>query len=272
MPSALLKLGEISSWDNPIFDEANGSTGFWKPMTFLKQFGTGIYFMESYDAGKIPILFVHGATGTPRIWKSMAESIDQERFQPWVFYYPSGMRLDKISTALNDMIYHLQDDYGFKKIGVVAHSMGGLVSRSFILKNLAEESNDTIKVFVSLSTPWGGVASAAEGVEHAPEAIPSWRDVVPESEFIKIIYSEFLYSRVPHYLLFSYQGDSSMFSGNNDGTVEISSELDVRAQDDAVTVWGLNESHTSILESKKAIEYLTKRSNRYFNPEQIGPV
>jgi hypothetical protein len=49
-----------------------------------------------------------------------------------------------------------------------------------------------------------------------------------------------------------------MFMDNNDGTVEISSQLDMRAQKDAVVVWGLNEDHMSILTSEDAIVFLNK--------------
>jgi len=256
MASMLVKLGELSSWDDPAFSQENATTGFWKPMTFLKQHGVGIYFMAPFDPNKIPILFVHGAAGTPQSWKTLAASLDPKRFQPWVYYYPSGMRLDALSTALNRIVNRLQEEYGVQRMGVVAHSMGGLVSRSFILKHLLEGGQGTVEVFVSYSTPWGGVGAAAKGVEKAPEAIPSWRDVEPKSEFIKNIYAEHLHSRIPHYLLFGFGGDCSLFMANNDGSVEVSSELDVRAQDDAVFVRGMNEDHMSILESEKAAEYL----------------
>jgi len=258
MSATMLKLGQLSSWDDPAFDPDNGSTGYWKPVTFLKQIGVGVYFMEPYDPNKIPILFVHGAVGTPSGWKTMAESLDSERFQSWAYYYPSGMRLDKISTALNKIINRLHEDHGFDRIGVVAHSMGGLVARSFILKHLSEEGMGTVKMFLSFSTPWGGVKMAAKGAEQAPEAIPSWLDVSPKSTFIHDLFMDSLNPLVPHYLLFSYHGDCSLFMANNDGTIELSSQLDLRAQDDAVAVWGLDEDHGSILESKKAVEYLNK--------------
>jgi uncharacterized alpha/beta hydrolase family protein len=256
LASSLVKIGHPASWSDPAFDQENADTGFWKPITFLKQHGNGIYFIEPYDSDKIPILFVHGAAGTPRAWKALAESIDRQHYQPWVYYYPSGMRLNLISTALEKIIVRLQTDYGFEQMGVVAHSMGGLVSRSFILKHMAAGSKGTVKVFVSFSTPWGGVATAAEGAEHAPEAIPSWLDVEPKSEFIKKIYADSLRPIVPHYLFFGYRGDCSLFMANNDGTVEILSQLDMRAQDDAVLVRGQNEDHMSILESKRSAEYL----------------
>ena len=121
---------------------------------------------------------------------------------------------------------------------------------------MIEDGKGTVKVFVSFSSPWGGVATAAEGVEHAPEAIPSWLDVEPKSEFIQKIYADSLKPMVPHYLFFGYKGDCSHFMANSDGTIEILSQLDNRAQDDAVFVRGQNEDHMSILESEKSAEYL----------------
>ena len=256
LASSLIKLGQTAAWDDPLFDQDNADTGFWKPITFLKQHGAGIYFMTPYDPNKIPILFVHGAAGSPRFFKALSESLDQNRYQPWAYYYPSGLRLDVLSTTLNNIVNRLQQTYGFTRMGVVAHSMGGLVSRSFILKHLFGDGKETIKMFASFSTPWGGVASAAKGVEHAPEAIPSWYDVEPTSEFIKRIYADSLKPTIPHYLFFGYRGDCSMFMANNDGSVEVLSQLDMRAQDDAVFVRGLNEDHMSILESKQSAEYL----------------
>ena len=46
------------------------------------------------------------------------------------------------------------------------------------------------------------------------------------------------------------------YPGNNDGTIEVSSQLDMRAQKDAVIVRGLNEDHMSILTNQEAISYL----------------
>ena len=253
---SLLKIGTIADWEDPIFDDEHGSTGFWKPMTFLKQFGVGVYFMEPFDAKKIPILFVHGANGTPRGWKTLADSLDRQRYQPWVYYYPSGARLDRAAITLNEIIKRLQKDYGFTQMGVVAHSMGGLVSRAFIINHQIDDGLNTVRVFVSISTPWGGVRMAAKGLEHAPEAIPSWHDVAPQSEFIEMLYKDELKSRVPHLLIFGYRGDCSLFMANNDGTLEVASQLDIRAQDDSATVRGLDEDHMSILFSTKTMSYM----------------
>ena len=51
--------------------------------------------------------------------------------------------------------------------------------------------------------------------------------------------------------MFSYKGNCSLFLENNDGTVELSSELDQRAQKEADRIFGYNEDHGSILFSER---------------------
>ena len=64
LAESLVKLGQQASWDDPAFSQENADTGFWKPMTFLRQHGVGIYFMAPYDPEKISILFTQ-APDTP---------------------------------------------------------------------------------------------------------------------------------------------------------------------------------------------------------------
>lgn len=250
----LFKLGTIATLDDPAFDQVNGSAGYWKPLTFIKQFGFGIYFLEPYDPGRIPVLFVHGATGTPTGWQQMADSLDHSRYQSWFYYYPSGVRLDVAADILQGLIQALHDKHKFDRLCITAHSMGGLVSRAAILANRNHAGSARINLFVSLSTPWGGVRMAQKGAEKAPTAIPSWHDVAPDSEFIRKIYSQSLSPDAAFHLFFSHKGNCSVFMENNDGTVELDSELDYRAQADAVGIYGFNEDHGSILSSQETIE------------------
>ena len=253
----VFKLGTIVKLDDAIFDPANGSTGYWKPLSFIKQFGVGIYFLEPFDATRIPVLFVHGATGTPSGWQDIVDKLDKNRYQPWFYYYPSGIRLDVAAEILHGLIQTLHEQYRFDRLYITAHSMGGLVSRAAILVNSHRENQTYIKLFVALSTPWGGVRMAKAGAEKAPTAIPSWHDVAPDSDFIRTIFSQSLAPDIPFYLFFSHRGNCSLFMENNDGTVELDSELDYRAQVDATGIYGFNEDHGSILSSKEAIDRYT---------------
>ena len=108
---------------------------------------------------------------------------------------------------------------------------------------------------------------AKEGVENAPSAVPSWHDVAPGSEFIQQIYENPLRLEIPHFLMFGYRGKYSLFMANNDGTVEVSSQLDMRAQKDAMAVWGLNEDHMSILSSEDSISFLNQAIETAFSKE-----
>jgi len=250
----VFKLGKIANFDDPLFQQDNGSTGYWKPFSFIKQFGVGIYFLEPYDSERIPVLFVHGAVGTPIGWKDLAEGINERRYQSWFYFYPSGIRLDVAANILNGLIQTLHEKYRFDNLYITAHSMGGLVSRAAILKNHYQHDQRYIKLFVSLSTPWGGVRMAQVGAEKAPTAIPSWHDIAPDSEFIRGIYSQSLPPDIPFHLFFSYKGTCSKFMENNDGTVELQSQLDYRAQSEAAEVYGLYEDHDTILSSSDTVE------------------
>ncbi len=256
-----VKLGIVTDLDNKIFLQENGSLGYWKPMTFLRKFGHGIYFLEPYDPSKIPILFVHGATGTPIGWKTIVKNIDRDHFQPWFYYYPSGFRLDLIGNALNNTVSELHEIYHFKNLYIFAHSMGGLVSRSFMMKNIYQDGNNYIKLFVSVSTPWNGHPATQKGVKNAPEAVPSWHDMVPDSDFIQSIFSKNIPSDIAYHLFFTVRGDYSLFMANNDGTVEISSQLDMRAQNDAERLYGYDEDHDSILTSSGFIDQFNEILN-----------
>jgi pimeloyl-ACP methyl ester carboxylesterase len=247
--SELVKLGRQATLDDDIFKPENGNLGYWKPLTFLKQLGFGIYFLEPYDPGKIPVLFIHGANGTPAGWKPLAEAMDRKKFQPWFYYYPSGFRLEEVAGALNRLVQKLHTQFGFDTLYVTAHSMGGLVARSFIQSNAYGGGNAYITLFISMSTPWSGHRMAAKGVKSAPAAIPSWHDVVPGSAFIASVFEKPLPSRVQYHLLFSHRGNCSMWMENNDGAVELASVLDGRAQDDAVKMVGYDVDHETILSS-----------------------
>jgi pimeloyl-ACP methyl ester carboxylesterase len=253
-----LVFGELISFTDKKMDLEYGNMGYWEPLTFLHEVGAGIYFLESYNPKKTPVLFVHGAVGTPLHFKDIAGRIDRKRYQPWLFYYPSGMPLEKISTALNIMVMELHQLHRFKKLYVVAHSMGGLVARRFILQNINDHQQDYIRLFISISTPWGGHRMAEKGIEQAPTAIPSWYDMAPGSPFIESIFARRLPDSLPYYLMFSHKGDSSMFMNNNDGSVELASELDYRAQTEAERIFGYNESHVGILSSQRVLNDISR--------------
>lgn len=247
-------LGEKADLDDPRFAATRGEDGLWTPATFAIQSGFGIYFLERYDPDKTPVLFVHGAAGSPQDWRYAMEKIDRSRYQPWFYVYPSGMRLANAASALNDGVKLLHDRYRFRRLHVVAHSMGGLVSRDFIVRNVIQDGNSYIHTFVTFSSPWDGHEAAAMGVKYAPEVVPSWRDMKHGSDFLTSLYGRRLKGRVNHHLFFSHRAKRSpILPAENDGTVSVASQTRAEARVDAVEVRGFDEDHLSILSAREPL-------------------
>ena len=243
--------GAIADLDDYVFSAEFGRKGLWDGLEFYNEIGGNVYFLEEYDPDKIPILFVHGAAGSPQDWRGFFYSIDRANYQPWFFYYPSGASLDSMSHLLLWKIQNLQRKYKFKELYITAHSMGGLIVRSFLVNY--GDSFPAITRFISISTPWGGEELAELGVKYSPGVIPAWRDIQPESEFIKSIFSKKLSPNIDYYLFFGHKGSRNILRENNDKAVTIASQLDQRSQQDAKMIYGFNEDHVSILSSNQVI-------------------
>jgi len=255
-----VNLGEIVKINDPRFSIENAEMGLWEPFRFMNEVRPGIFFMEPYNSKKIPIIFVHGAGGHPGQWAYIIEHIDRTRFQPWLAYYPSGLRIGDIGNALAEAITRMKERYKFDNIIIIAHSMGGLVSRSAINHLSKIKYPGSIKLFVSISTPWGGHSAAAQGIKHAPAVVPAWYDMAPDSPFIASLYTTTLPKGTNFYLIFSHKsrsGMSNLFkSRNNDGVVTLRSQLSLPAQKAAVKTYGLFEDHVLILSSKTTSDTL----------------
>jgi hypothetical protein len=254
-----INVGTVATIDDARFLAENGRLGMWQPVDFALRKYPGIYFVDPYDPEKIPVLFVHGIAGTPANFDQLVERLDRKRFQPWLLYYPSGGRLDMLGAATIRWIGSVAARHPMKRFVIVAHSMGGLVARSAInqwVDAVGDERAVKLEAFITLSTPWAGHAAAAEGVAHAPEVVPAWYDMAPGSDFIHGLFKTELPPECRYYLLFGFEGHSTLVGGVNDGVVAVSSELAPEAQEQSVKVYGFPESHMGILQSKDASDRL----------------
>jgi pimeloyl-ACP methyl ester carboxylesterase len=244
-------LGEVTSMDDPRFSEEGARRGLWQPADFLRQVGAGVYFLEPYDPRKVPVLFVHGALGHPRNFATLISRLDRTRFQPWLAYYPTAVRLNTTATSLDRWMQYLYVQHGYSRLAVVAHSMGGLVARAFINRVIVADDGrtDGMRLFFTMSTPWDGHAAAQRGVDRAPVVAPSWYDMATGSPFQRTLLDTALPPTLGHDLLFSFAGGSQRIQEANDGVVTVASQLTPSAQSHARTVRGFNETHTSILEN-----------------------
>lgn len=252
----LIVYGDVVPLSDDRFDPANGSKGLWRPADFLVDVRPGVYMLQEFDAARIPVLFVHGISGHPREFEYLIDQLVQDRFQPWVFFYPSGLNLTGLASALVSILREMRIEHGFDELVVVAHSMGGLVSRSFLLQQAELSPNRYIPLFVSISSPFGGMASAQSGADGPVELPDSITDIATESLFLANLFYldpevreavRPLPEGLSHHMIFGFQRNSRRLGESSDKTVVVASQLRPEAQLQASSIYGVDADHTGIL-------------------------
>jgi hypothetical protein len=255
--------GTLVTWNDPRFALQVGPAGMWTPLETYKEYGAGVFFFEPYDPARLPVVFVHGNSGTAYDFKTIIEKLDRTRFQPWVFQYPSGFRLELISDFLVRTLDELQALYKFDRYAIVAHSMGGLVSRAAVNKIVKRDETPPIMLFVTISTPWEGHEAAKTGAQYSPVVLPVWLDMVPGSPYLSHLLETQLPATVPYYLIYGYEGGAG-----TDGTVSLRSVLKLEAQDQSVRTTGFPDDHKGILQSGEVIDRLNALLTRHAVPRK----
>lgn len=246
-------IGAVTRLDSPLFSRARAQQGLWLPFEFVEEGGAGIHFLEPYDSDRIPVLFVHGINATPRDFSTMIAALDANRYQAWVLSYPTGLRLSWVARGMYQFLLVLHHQHRFRKLHIVAHSMGGLVSRGAI--NLCAQNRGCgyLRSYTTISTPWAGVDSARNGVKWAPTAVPVWHDLDPHSEYITTLFDTRLPDALPYQLVFGYRHDNLFSAESSDGVIKLTSQLRHEAQAAATSVRGFDEGHVSILDNPAVI-------------------
>ncbi|MFA0540876.1 lipase family alpha/beta hydrolase [Vibrio sp. 10N.222.52.B7] len=254
----LIDIGTVVSLEAPPFDRKNGKLGMWQPLTFLLEDNAGLYFLSEFDPNKIPILFVHGINATALNFAPLIEKVDQSKYQIWVFNYPSGLSLALNSKGLNNLMHTVLTEYKIQQLHVVAHSMGGLVATNSLRQCRIGQLCDFVSSVATISSPFGGVESAKQGVEYSPVVMPAWVDLNPDGKFIADLLIDSSKIHIPHFLAFGYNSGDLFNTNSNDGVINLSSQLSRPAQLHASQILGYNETHLSFLDNDDLFEDLSE--------------
>jgi pimeloyl-ACP methyl ester carboxylesterase len=100
----------------------------------------GLYMVQPYEPGKIPVLMVHGLWSTPMTWLEMFNDLRSQpeirnRFQFWFYLYPTGQpfwlsaaMLRRDLANVRQQLDPMRQEPSLDQMVLIGHSMGGLVS------------------------------------------------------------------------------------------------------------------------------------------------
>lgn len=233
------------SWDDDAFSAENMELGMWRPGAFLKQVGFGLYVLEEFDPTQKTILLVHGINDTPRIFENFVGSLPED-YQVLLYHYPSSFPLEYTSYILNEALNELIRHYDLPEIDVIAHSMGGLVSKGMMYQADAA-LRQRMRVFISMSTPFGGHTAAAAGLKWSPVIAPVWWAMAPGSSYLQVIDSVDLSAGPSHHLIYSFSHEAGGEREEDDGVVTVESQLIESAQRNATAVYGVADNHVGVV-------------------------
>ncbi|HEY1602420.1 MAG TPA: alpha/beta fold hydrolase [Pirellulales bacterium] len=119
--------------------ESAATTGLLHPDRSQKT--RGLYMLEPYQPGKIPVLMVHGLWSSPLTWMEMFNDLRsnpeiRQNYQFWFYEYPSGepfwvsaAQLRQDLNRLREVLDPRRSEPALDQMVLVGHSMGGLVSK-----------------------------------------------------------------------------------------------------------------------------------------------
>jgi pimeloyl-ACP methyl ester carboxylesterase len=107
----------------------------------------GLYMVQPYQPGKIPVLMIHGLWSSPMTWMEAFNDLRaipeiRERYQFWFYLYPSGQPFWESAADLREHLAMARQtfnadnhDASFDNMVLVGHSMGGLVARMMTMQS-----------------------------------------------------------------------------------------------------------------------------------------
>jgi len=112
---------------------------------------SGLYMLQPYERGKIPVVMVHGLFSTPVAWLQVFNELRgdpaiRDKYQFFFYLYPTGYPFIYSASELRESLIQARktfDPYGtdtaFDQMVLIGHSMGGLMS-----KLMVQDSGDKV--------------------------------------------------------------------------------------------------------------------------------
>ncbi len=105
---------------------------------------TGIYAVDPYQPGKVPVVFIHGFWSSPTVWVPILDALRADpairaTYQFWVALYPSGYSLPTAALSIRRSLREVRQrfdplgvDPALDRMVIVGKSTGGQASRLLV--------------------------------------------------------------------------------------------------------------------------------------------
>ena len=112
------------------------------------------------------IILLHGWNGdAEKTWDLFPELITKDpslsNYDVWPISYPTflvrrNLNIPQMARWINETLVHNEKYNQYERIDIIAHSMGGLISRQILINNRLERDNKKFKTLVEIGTPHQG--------------------------------------------------------------------------------------------------------------------
>jgi hypothetical protein len=113
-----------------------------------------------------------------------------------------------------------------------------------------EALRQRMRVFISMSSPFGGHTAAAAGLKWSPVIAPVWWAMAPGSAYLQAIDGIDLTDGPNHHLMYSYSQERGGEREKDDGVVTVESQLVESASRNATAVYGIDDNHVGIVSNE----------------------
>lgn len=126
-----------------------GVLGMVMPGKFFQK--EGLFLLQPYDPKKIPLLFIHGLMSDPQMWLPVIAAIEKdpalrERYQIWVYAYPTGNPTGYSALELREALRDVYKVYPkTRDMVIVNHSLGGVLTHLQVIDSGTALVDDIFK-------------------------------------------------------------------------------------------------------------------------------
>jgi pimeloyl-ACP methyl ester carboxylesterase len=143
----------------------------------------GLDFPESWDFKRTTVLLIHGLGSSRKSMEKLADGFRAHRRDVAFFSYPSDRGILTLGQRLGEEILRVQKDQPDARFVIVAHSLGGLVTR--VALESAENNINNVNGVFFIGTPHHGSKAHKFGaLVNSSTAKPVLEDLHPDSLFL----------------------------------------------------------------------------------------